>query len=133
MNKQKLIDLAVFLLRVVAGYIFVLNGGFKLFGWFGGIPGLADLPTLMLIAGIIEFVGGLMILLGFFTRPAAFISAGQMAVAYFIAHASKSFWYAPLMNDGQPAVLLSFIFLFFAAYGAGRWSIDAWINRRNSA
>lgn len=132
MTKQKMVDVSVFLLRVVAGLIFVENGGLKLFGWFGGIPGVTELPTLMLVAGIIEFFGGLAILFGLFTRPAAFIASGEMAVAYFMAHANQGFWYAPLVNQGQPAVLLVFIFLFFAAYGAGSWSIDAWLKSRKT-
>src|SRR3990167_5347454 len=102
MNKEKIVSIAVFLLRVVAGYIFIQNGGLKLFGWFGAIPEGTELSTLMLVAGIIEVIGGVAILLGFFTRTAAFISSGQMAVAYFIAHANQGFWYAQLMNDGQP-------------------------------
>ena len=130
MNKQKLVDVSIFLLRVAAGYIFMQNGGAKLLGWFGGLP-VSELPALMLIAGIVELVGGAMILTGFYTRIAAFISSGQMAVAYFIAHANLGYWYAPLMNDGQPSVLLSFIFLFFAAYGAGIWSIDAALKNRS--
>ena len=132
MSQEKFIQTAILLLRIVSGYIFILNGGLKLFGWFGGIPGVTELPTLMLIAGIVEFFGGLAILLGLFTRPAAFIASGQMAVAYFIAHANQGFWYAPLVNQGQPAVLLAFIFLFFAAYGAGIWSIDNSFRRKVS-
>ena len=131
MPKQKLIDITILLLRIVAGYIFIQNGGLKLFGWFGGIPGITELPTLMLIAGIVELVGGLMILFGFWTRLAAFISSGQMAVAYFMAHANQGFWYAPLVNQGQSAVLLCFVFLFFATYGAGKWSLDSWFRSRN--
>lgn len=130
MTKQKTIDVTIFLLRVIAGYIFIQNGGLKLFAWFGGIPGVTEIPTLMLIAGLVEFVGGIMILFGFWTRIAAFISSGQMAVAYFLAHANQGFWYAPLINEGQPSVLLCFIFLFFAAHGAGIWSIDHWWKHR---
>jgi putative oxidoreductase len=133
MTKEKMISVTVFLLRVVAGYIFIQNGGLKLFGWFGGIPGVTELPTLMLIAGIIEFFGGLAILLGLFTRPVAFLSSGLMASAYFIAHANQGFFYAPLVNNGQAAVLLCFIFLFFAAYGAGIWSVDMWMKNRKAA
>ena len=121
-----MINYTVFLLRVVTGIIFIENGGLKIFGWFGGIPGVTELPTLILLAGILEFFGGIAILLGLFTRPIAFVLSGQMAVAYFIAHATQSNFYAPLINQGQPAVLLSFIFLFFAAYGAGICSIDGW-------
>lgn len=131
MNKEKLIEMAVFLLRIVAGIIFIENGGLKLFGWFGGMPGATELSTLILIAGILEFFGGLAILLGLFTRPVAFILSGQMAVAYFIGHASQGYFYAPLVNQGQTAVLLCFIFLFFAAYGAGSWSVDDFWHKKS--
>ena len=124
MNQEKLVRIAAFLLRIVAGLIFLQNGGLKLFGWFGMMHG--QLPTLMLVAGIIETVGGALIILGLFTRPAAFISSGEMAFAYFMGHVSHAgHWYAPLVNQGQPAVLLCFVFLFFAAYGGGMWSLDA--------
>ena len=130
MTREKFETISLFLLRVAAGLIFVENGGLKLFGWFGGIPGVTEMPALMLVAGLVEFVGGLAIMFGLFTRFFAFLSSGQMAVAYFMAHANQGFWYAPLVNQGQPAVLLAFIFLFFAAHGAGRWSIDHWWKHR---
>jgi putative oxidoreductase len=98
------------------------NGGLKLFGWFGGMPG-GELPTLMMIAGILEFFGGMAILLGVWVRPIAFVLAGEMAVAYFMAHMSQGVFYAPLSNGGQPAVLFCFIFLYFAAHGGGKWSL----------
>ncbi|MBP6060835.1 MAG: DoxX family protein [Candidatus Pacebacteria bacterium] len=123
-NQETCVGVAVFLLRVVAGIVFIQNGGLKLFGWFGGMPGGMELSTLIFTAGILEFFGGLAILLGFFTRPVAFTLSGMMAVAYFIGHASQGHFFVPLANQGQPAVLLCFIFLFFAAYGAGKWSID---------
>lgn len=120
--KQKHLDIAVFLLRVVSGYLFMLYGGMKLFGWFGDAT-FADLPTLMVVAGAIEFFGGLAILLGVWVRVVAFVCAGQMAVAYFMAHASLSTWYVPVVNDGAASVIFCFVFLFFAAYGAGKWSL----------
>ncbi len=123
-NRETLVGVAVFLLRVVAGIVFIENGGLKLFGWFGGMPGGMELSTLIFTAGILEFFGGLAILVGLFTRPVAFVLSGMMAVAYFIGHASQGHFFVPLANQGQPAVLLCFIFLFFAAYGAGKWSID---------
>ncbi|MBI2087046.1 MAG: DoxX family protein [Candidatus Zambryskibacteria bacterium] len=131
MNRDKLMNITMFLLRVVSGLLFMQHGGTKLFGWFGGIPG-GELPTLMLVAGILEFFGGLAILFGFLTRPIAFILSGEMAVAYFQAHYSiEAVW--PIENGGEPAVLFSFIFLFFAAHGAGMWSIDAWLKSRRRA
>lgn len=121
MYKAKAMDLTMFLLRVVSGLLFLQQGGLKLFGWFGGLPG-GELSTLMLVAGVIEFVGGVAMVLGVWVRPVAFVLAGQMAVAYFMAHFSTgAFW--PIENGGEPAVLFCFIFLFFAAHGAGKWSL----------
>lgn len=125
MIKQRLVDITVFLLRVVAGLLFLQHGGMKLLGWFGGMPG-GEIPTLMFVAGILELVGGALIILGLFIRPVAFILAGEMAVAYFKAHFSMEAIF-PIQNGGEPAALFAFIFLFFAAYGAGRWSLDEWI------
>lgn len=122
MNRQHNLDIAVFLLRVVAGLLFLEYGGMKLFGWFGG-QGWSELDGLMMVAGLIEFFGGLAILLGMWVRPIAFIAAGEMAVAYFMGHTGTGVLYAPVTNDGTPAVLFCFIFLFFAAYGAGKWSL----------
>ena len=116
-----------FLLRMVSGLLFLQAGGMKLFDWFGGIPaqfgGHPKLFTLIWVAGVLEFYGGLGILLGLFTQPIAFLLSGEMAVAYFMAHQPKGAW--PIQNHGEPAVLLCFIFLFLAAHGAGDWSIDA--------
>lgn len=119
------------LLRVVAAYIFIQVGGLKLFGWFGGMPAGVEMDTLTLISAYLEVIGGPLFLLGLFTRPVAFILAGEMAVAYFVGHAMPmGHALAPLLNQGQPAVLLCFIFLFFAAHGAGKWSLDHfWRNR----
>ncbi len=129
MNKDSLIRITIFLLRVVAALLFFLVGGLKLFGWFGGMPGGGALPPLMMVAGVLEFFGGFAMFFGLFTRPIAFVLSGQMAVAYFMGHFPSGFW--PIQNHGEPAVLLCFIFLFFAAYGAGPWSIDAlWARQR---
>ena len=83
----------------------------------------------MWIGGVLEFYGGAAILLGLCTKPVAFILSGEMAVAYFQFHQPQGFW--PIQNHGEPAVLLCFTFLFFAAHGAGEWSLDA-ILRRNT-
>ena len=125
LHNPKFLQVSVFLLRVVPAYLFIQNGGLKLFGWFGGMPAGVPMNTLILVAGILEFFGGLALLLGAFTRPVAFLLAGEMAIAYFMGHASQGNALVPLMNQGQPAVLFCFIFLFFAAYGAGEWSLDA--------
>src|SRR3989338_6868212 len=100
-SRQQAIDFTLLLLRIAAGVIFIQAGGLKLFGW-------------------------LMILFGIFTRPVSFILAGEMAVAYFIGHIPMGLGIWPIQNHGQPAVLLCFIFLFMAAYGAGAWSLGAW-------
>ena len=119
------------LLRIVAGLLFICPGGMKLFGWFGGMPGPpGPLPPLMLVAGIIEFFGGLLILLGLFTRPVAFVASGEMAFAYFIGHFPHGFW--PILNHGEPAVLFCFIYLFLWGNGAGPWSLDHMIARRRT-
>jgi len=120
-----------FLLRVVSGFLFLQAGGMKLFGWFGGVPGLKTVPLLtqLGVAGILEFFGGAAILFGLFTRPVAFILSGEMAVAYWQVHAPQAPW--PIVNQGMPAVLFCFIFLFFAAHGAGDWSLDALLRRKS--
>ena len=119
------------LLRIFAALIFVCPGGMKLLGWFGGMPKGAALTPLLATAGVIELVGGTLLLLGLFTRPVAFIASGEMAVAYFKGHFPHGFW--PILNQGQPAVLLCFIFLFLWANGPGPWSLDAVIARRRAA
>jgi len=122
-----------FLLRVVAGFLFMHHGGQKLFGWFGGVPpggGAVPLWSQAGIGGALEFFGGLLVLLGLFTRPAAFVLAGEMAVAYFQFHQPRGAM--PIQNHGEPAVLYCFLFLFFAAWGPGEWSLDALRWRRRS-
>ena len=108
------------IMRIVVGLLFVCHGGQKVFGWFGGQP--APLTSLFGVAGIIELVLGGLITIGFLTSYAAFIASGEMAIAYFMAHYPKSFW--PLENEGEPAVLFCFVFLYIATQGAGIWSVD---------
>jgi putative oxidoreductase len=104
------------------------HGGQKLFGVPNALPGGAPpMFSLFWIAGVLEFFGGLLLLLGLFTRPVAFILAGQMAVAYFMQHAPNSFW--PLINQGELAVLYCFLFLYLAAAGPGPWSLDSKLRR----
>ena len=99
--------------------------------WFGGVPaqygGHPQFLSQVWIGGVLELAGGAAILLGLCTRPVAFILSGEMAVAYFQFHQPTGFW--PIQNHGEPAVLLCLIFLFFAAHGAGDWSIDAILRR----
>lgn len=113
------------LLRIVVAYLFLLRGTAKLFG----VPHVAmfdNLPLMSLIgvAGLLEVVGGALLLIGLFTRPVAFILSGEMAVAYFVAHAVQGHVLVPMLNQGESAVLFCFIFLFFAVAGAGAWAID---------
>jgi len=113
----KLLGLA----RIVFGLMFMQHGAQKLFGAFGGSA--VDLMTLRGLAGVLEFFGGLLIVVGLFTRPVAFVLSGQMAVAYFMAHLPRGL--VPIENGGELAVLYSFFFLFLAAVGGGAWSVDA--------
>jgi putative oxidoreductase len=111
-------------LRIIVGFLYLQHGMAKLFG----IPHIAmfdgvQLFSLMGAAGVLELVGGALLLVGLFTRPVAFILCGQMAVAYFMAHAPKGF--LPILNQGELAVLYCFAFLYFAVAGAGAFSIDA--------
>lgn len=109
------------ILRIVAGLLFAMHGTQKLFGWPGSQEPTAD--ELMLAAGVIELVGGLLVAIGFYARLAAFVASGEMAAAYFKAHAAADLW--PLLNRGELAVLYCFLFLYIAAHGAGIWSLDA--------
>ena len=113
------------ILRIVAGFTFSLHGFQKVLGLLGGMRdtgAAAHVLTLPWFAGVLELVGGLLILLGLLTRPVAFLLCGEMAVAYFMAHAPRGFW--PTANGGEPAVLYCFIFLYLSAAGPGSWSVD---------
>lgn len=110
------------LLRIMAGFLFFQHGLPKLFGGFGQ-QGPVALMSQMGLAGIIEVVGGALIAIGLFTSPVALIASGEMAVAYFQRHAPEGFW--PIVNRGELAALYCFVFLYFAAVGSGRWSVDA--------
>lgn len=116
----KLAPLFYFLLRVAAGLSFAQHGAQKLFGLLGAraVPILSQLG----LAGIIEFVGGLLIALGLFTSPVALIAGGEMAYAYFTRHFPRGVW--PIQNGGEPAVLYCFIFLYLCAVGSGKISVD---------
>jgi putative oxidoreductase len=117
---------ALAILRIVTAYLFMAHGTAKLFGMpyqkmFDGLQ-LMSLPGL---AGILEVFGGLLILIGLFTRPVAFVLCGFMAVAYFMAHGSQGHVLLPMLNGGELAVLYCFVFLYFVFSGAGAWSVDA--------
>lgn len=125
---------ALALLRIVAGYTFLLHGSAKLLGlphvaMFDGL----QLFSLMGLAGVLELVGGVLLVLGLCTRPVAFVLSGQMAVAYFMAHASASTAALPLLNGGESAVLFCFVFLYLSAAGGGSWALGPWLARRRVA
>jgi putative oxidoreductase len=119
-------------LRIAAGFMFMLHGTSKIFAFPVGMPGggTAALLSQVGIAGLLEVVGGGLMLIGLLTRPVAFVLSGEMAVAYFQYHFPKSFW--PVVNGGVPAALYCFIFLYLSAAGAGPWSVDAAMRRSRS-
>jgi putative oxidoreductase len=116
------------LFRIVAGFLFMLHGAQKILGMFGGMGGgTAPMLSLPWFAGIIELVGGTFVMIGLFTRPAAFVASGEMAVAYFMVHQPQGGW--PIQNQGELAALYCFAFLYIAARGAGVWSADGAMRR----
>lgn len=114
------------ILRILAAASFLTHGTMKLFGWPAAM-GDGPLPPLMLTAGILEVVGGALLIIGLFSRPVAFILSGMMAVAYFMAHAGQGFF--PVLNQGEAAMLFCWIFLYIAAAGPGPISVDAQMGR----
>jgi len=108
------------IVRIVFGFLFLVHGLQKLFGMFDGT--VVPLGSLLGVAAMVELVGGMLIIIGLFTRLAAFIASGEMAAAYFIAHLPQAFW--PVQNGGESAVLFCFAFLYIAVRGAGSLSVD---------
>lgn len=134
MDMNRATQISYFLLRVVSGFLLFQSGAMKWFGWFGGMPAGSppfELASQMGVGAVLEVIGGLLIAVGLFTRPAAFICSGMMAVAYWQFHAPGGAW--PAQNGGMPAALLSFIFLYVAAAGGGPWSLDAQIQKNRGA
>ena len=121
-------DVLYAVMRVVVGLLFACHGAQKLFGVLGGQSQLSN--PLLASAGFIELAGGLLVAVGLWAGYAAFVASGQMAVAYFMAHAPGGFW--PIVNQGELAVLYCFIFLYVASRGSGRLSVDALVSKRRS-
>jgi putative oxidoreductase len=120
-------------LRIVAAFLFIQFGTAKVFGFPAPIMpggGTAPVGSLAWSAGSLETYGGLLLLVGIFTRPVAFLLSGEMAFAYFIGHAPNGFW--PVLNQGHPAIQFCFLFLYLSAAGAGPWSLDALRDRARS-
>lgn len=115
-------------LRIVAAFLFMAHGSQKWLEFPVPRSSPTTLWSLSGVAGLLELFGGLLLLLGMFTRPVAFLLSGLMAFAYFIAHAPQGFW--PIVNRGELAALYCFLFLYLAAAGGGPWSIDHWFRRR---
>jgi putative oxidoreductase len=122
--------LALSILRIVVGLLFLEHGTQKTLDFPPSPNPAPALLSLQGVQGVIELVGGVLILLGLFTRPVAFILSGNMAVAYFMAHAPKNFF--PMRNGGDAAILYCFVFLYLVFAGGGRWSIDAAVGRAAS-
>ncbi len=119
------------LLRIVAGFTFSLHGFQKLFGLLGGMGGIgakAQFFSLIWFAGFLELVGGLLLIVGLFTVPTAFLLSGLMAAAYFMAHLPKGFW--PILNRGELAALYCFVFLYLFTAGPGPWSLDRLLRKK---
>ena len=115
------------LLRIMGALLYACHGGQKLLGLFGGVRGgTVPLVSLRGLAGIIELGAGLLIACGVLTRPAALLASGEMAFAYWLAHAPRTFW--PILNGGEVAVLNCFLFLYIASQGAGPWSLAGWLH-----
>ncbi|GJE25911.1 DoxX family protein [Methylobacterium organophilum] len=118
------------ILRIVSGLVFMAHGTQKILGFPASAmnPPILSMPG---IAGLLELVGGALLIVGFLSRPVAFILSGEMAVAYFLAHAPKSFF--PALNGGDAAILFCFVFLYIAVAGPGPWSVDAQLRRGTAA
>lgn len=118
------------LLRITSAFLFMQSGTMKLFSFPMGMPeGVTLEPFSQIwIGGILEVLGGAIILLGIYTRPVAFLLSGEMAVAYFQFHSQQNIW--PIINGGTPAILFCFIWLYFSAAGSGPWSLDSILQKR---
>jgi putative oxidoreductase len=125
MNRERLGELTFLLLRIVVAVMFFQSGALKLFGWFGGMPPGVGMTPLIWTAAVMEVVGGVLIAVGLFTRPVAFLCSGEMAVAYFHGHFHLPGGFWPIQNHGELAVVYCFFFLYLWAHGPGPFSLDA--------
>ena len=135
MNWRTLSPQLLSLLRIVLAYLFIQVGSAKWFAFPAAVMpggGTAPVGSLAWVAGVLEVVGGTLILFGLFTRPVAFILAGEMAFAYFMGHASQGHFFWPVLNQGALAVIYCFLFLYISSAGPGPWSLDALRERRES-
>ncbi len=121
-------EITLNLLRVMAAFTFMQHGAQKLFGVLG--RDAVELASRAGVAGVIEFYGGALILIGLFTRPVAFILSGEMAFAYWLSHGPRGFW--PVTNGGEASLLYCFLFLFLAFNGGGEYSLDGWWRKRKA-
>jgi putative oxidoreductase len=121
---------ALSLLRIVSALIFLLHGSSKILGFPATDMGAPPVGSLFWVGGLLELIGGLLLLVGLFSRPVAFILSGEMAVAYWMVHAPQSTF--PMINGGDAAILYCFVFLLIAAAGAGPWSLDASLRHRRT-
>lgn len=118
------------ILRILTALLFMQHGLMKLFDFPAPQPGAPDpLPPMLMAAAWLEVVGGGLIAVGLFTRAAAFLCSGQMAVAYFVAHGSQGFW--PALNGGELAIMFCFVFLYLAFAGPGPWSLDTIVRKKS--
>jgi putative oxidoreductase len=119
------------LLRIVTALLFLSHGMSKIFGIPESSASFPSPWTLLWVAGMLELIGGTLLLIGLLTRPVALLLAGEMAVAYWMFHAPQNFW--PVLNGGESAIMFCFIFLFFVFSGPGPWSVDCWWQKRREA
>lgn len=118
-------------LRIVTALLFLSHGMSKILGIPMSSASFPQAWTLLWIAGMLELIGGFLLLIGLWSRPVAFLLAGEMAVAYWMVHAPDNFW--PVLNNGEAAILFCFIFLYVMVRGPGVWSVDCWMRRRKAA
>ena len=128
---SRLIARALSVLRIVTALLFLQHGTGKILGFPMSSMAFPPPWTLFWIAGMLELIGGLLLLVGFLSRPVAFLLAGEMAIAYWMIHAPQDLY--PVVNRGEAAILFCFIFLYIFFAGAGPWSVDCWLQKKREA